>query len=244
MKIEDFISEIDTQRFGFRVAKINNFDFPILEILHFLKENNFKVVISKIDSANIPLLNEMEKNGFLIKDFQLTYKFILNEQVCDFSINSMISVREFTLNDLEKISDIAINSFVNYGHYSNNHIFDQKKVPQIYEDWVRRSCLDKNVADQVFIAELDNEVIGFLSLKLVASDGLNKCVFTLGAVDKRFRNKNVMKKLIYETIIWAKQNCNDWIETYVLASNYSVIKVFTDSNFFVSNSFITLHKNL
>lgn len=244
MRIEDFISEIDTQRFGFRVAKINNFDFPIIDILDFLKESDFKVVISKIDSANIRLINDLEKNGFLIKDFQLTYKLVLDQHNFESKTNLNIRVRDFAINDIETLSEIAIHSFVDYGHYANNPIFDIRKVPMIYSDWVKRGCLDKHVSDKVFVAEIDNKVVGFLSLKRNPNRNNKFCTFTIGAVDEYYRNQNVMKTLISHTIFWAKETQNDWIEVNVLATNLPVIKAFSDQKFMVSNSFITLHKNL
>jgi hypothetical protein len=232
MKIEDFISEIDSERFGFRVAKINNFTFPITDTLDFLKENDFKVVISKIDSANIHLINELEKNGFLIKDFQLTYKLVLDQHSFESKTNLNIKVRDFTKNDIDTLAQIAVHSFVDYGHYANNSIFDINKVPMIYGDWVKRGCLDTYVSDKVFVAEINNKVVGFLSLKV---SGNNKCVIDLAAVDIKHRNQNVMKALITHTIFWAKKTQNNWIETKVLATNLPVIKAFSDQKFIVSN---------
>jgi len=37
MKLENYLSILDTERFGFKVAKVNNFDHPANEIIKFLK---------------------------------------------------------------------------------------------------------------------------------------------------------------------------------------------------------------
>ena len=80
MDINQYESYIDTKRFGFKTAKINNAENLTLDTFNLLKKNDFKFIISRVPSENIELINFLEDNGFRIKDIQLTYKFDLEKQ--------------------------------------------------------------------------------------------------------------------------------------------------------------------
>ena len=72
MDINKFESIIDSNRFGYKTAKINNTELLTLSTLELLCKNNFEFVISRVPSENIQLINFLEDNGFRIKDIQLT----------------------------------------------------------------------------------------------------------------------------------------------------------------------------
>ena len=79
MEIEKYLSVIDTERFGFKIAKVNDFENQPKVILNFLKNNNVKLVLTKIPLENLALINELEQLNFQIKDIQATYKFDLTK---------------------------------------------------------------------------------------------------------------------------------------------------------------------
>ncbi len=242
MKIENYISELDTDRFGFKVAKIDFFDDNIVQLIEFLKENDVKLILCKIQFEKLELINNLEAIGFRIKDIQVTYKFELNKsRILDFKMPEGLAIRDFKDSDLSALLEIASNSFQNYGHYANDPNLDKSKCNQIYIDWINRSCFDRNVADKVFVAEYENVVAGFLSFKTNRIKNQSYAAGGIGAVASKFRNKNVFKALTLKGIIWGQEIGLDWEEHNVLIENYPVNRSFINFGFFPYKSFVTMH---
>ena len=117
MDIKEFHRALDSVRFGYNVAKINKFDYPVNDLINALKCNNYKLVLSKVNAHDIHLINQLEECGFLLKDIQLTYKYELAEPL-PLSLTDDIKIRDAQLSDKDELYQIAINSFADYGHYS------------------------------------------------------------------------------------------------------------------------------
>lgn len=242
MKIENYISIIDSNRFGYNVAKIDKFGSSPEEILSFLKCNNVRLVLCKVPLEELSLINKLESLNFTIKDIQVTYKYDLEKyENKNDKFSSDIIVRDFNKNDISILQEIASDSFKNYGHYANDKKLDINKCNQIYSDWIARSCEDKNVADKVFVAEYNNEIAGFLSFKIHNKDSNKYAAGGIGAVAKKFRNINTFKALSIEGLNWGKKTGLDWVEHNVLIDNYPVNRSFIKTGFYTYKSFVTMH---
>ena len=53
-----------------------------------------------------------------------------------------------------------------YGHCHADQRLDRAKCDEVYRDWALRSCLSRDVADQVLVAVLDGSIVGFGDLRL------------------------------------------------------------------------------
>jgi len=68
--------------------------------------------------------------------------------------------------DVAAVRRIAREAFRGYyGHYHADPRLDRTACDDLYADWAVRSCLQKNLADEVLIAEPAGEQLGFLTLK-------------------------------------------------------------------------------
>ncbi len=242
MKVDKFISYLDSQRFGFNVAKVNEFDTTPENLLGLLKENHVKLVISKINANNLELINKLESLGFQIKDIQATYKlelknFIINENLK----KNNITIRDAQIDDIDQLEEIAIESFRNYGHYYADKRLDPKKSNEIYSDWIQRSMKEDGVADKIILAEINNEIAGFLSFKLYNKGDYKYAAGGLGAVSRNFRNKKIFRLVSLAGLLWGKEIKLDWEEHNVLITNTPVIRAFSSLGFTISDSFVTMH---
>lgn len=241
--MNQYISELDTLRFGFTVAKINNFkdfnDTP-LDALHELKQQGVKLVISRVPTSDVSLINKMEDAGFRLKDVQITYNFNLNKS---FPSNHPVDCiyRSFTKNDLPDIVQIATESFKNYGHYSNNEKTKSIDSSLIYEDWARRSCLDKDVADHIIVAEVKGVVAGFLSLKIHTDNQISHVAGVMGAVNETHRKDGIFRGINIASLHWAKKESFERIENNVLITNFPVSKTYINLGFEIIRSETTFH---
>ncbi len=239
MDIREFHSALDSERFGYNVAKINTFDYPVVDLLNVLKLSNYKLVLSKVNANNISLINRLEEHGFLLKDIQLTYKYELIETL-SLSLTEDLTIRDARLADKEELHYIAINSFESYGHYFADEKLNSTQSKEIYGDWIIRSY-DKNVADNIIVAEINGEIAGFLSHK-IHHDRIRYAVGGIGAVASKYRNRDIFRAITISGINWAIENQCQWVEHNVLVTNSPVMRSFGKLGFKPANSFITFHK--
>lgn len=240
---DTYISELDTKRFGFKVAKVNEFLLSPSKIIDELKKSDVKLVISKLENNNIELANQLEDLGFRLKDIQQTHRFNLTHFDTDLLTiyNKEIDIVPFEPKHLEEIITLASKSFIGHGHYFANKRLDQKKCLEIYTDWAERSCLDKTVADKVFVALENKKVVGFLPFKILGSALNRYSISTLAAVDPEYRGKKIIKMLTVKGLEWGIENNLSWENHQILATNYSLIKALGDLGFRIHQNHLTFH---
>jgi hypothetical protein len=240
---KSYFSILDSERFGFKVAKINDYGTNPKKTLNDLRNSDYKLVISKINAEEICFINELENFGFRIMDTQVTYKYDLSKLNKNplYDQKSNVNIRICESKDIEAIVKIAEESFKNYGHYSADNNLDKVKCLEIYKDWAFKSCTDNNVADKVFVAEIGNEVVGFLSFKKFSVSGVNCAAGGLGAILKDFRGLDIFKKITVKGLEWGVEQKLAWEEHNVLINNYPVNSSFSKMGFTIWKSFYTLH---
>jgi hypothetical protein len=238
--MENLISELDTARFGFKVAKVNCWEAGVKNILQKLQEQQVKLVISKIDVDQIKLINSLEEHNFRIKDLQLSYSIELKKIERIFFSFYAVKIREVEEHDIPHIVNIARESF-SYGHYFENERLNQQTCAEIYADWAKRSCVDPLVANKVFVALVDDQFAGFLTAKIVNRNGEEYAVSELAAVSKKFRKSGAYQSLLKRSVLWSADMGLEYQINNVLASNIPVNRVHAKLGFYLTRSFFTLH---
>ncbi|KTD18950.1 GNAT family N-acetyltransferase [Legionella jordanis] len=240
--MHSLISGVDTKRFGFNVAKVQEWGASPQELMMQLKDAQVKLIISRLPSERVETINQLEDLGFQLKDSQLTYKFDLHRlNLSNLDLPSHLHVREASEADLPSIGVLAKLAFKDYGHYANNARLDKSKVDEIYEDWAVSSFSNKDYADKFFIISSGEDVAGFLTFKLCEQNGKKFTKGGIGAVSDRYRNQGIFKLLNKQGLLWAKELGLDWVEHNALTTNYSVGRVFTSLGFYNAASYVTLH---
>jgi len=238
--LNKYISALDTERFGFTVAKLPGTGENVDKILEDLRGVNTKLVIIRIDLADLALLNKLERSGFETKDVQLTYNFDLAKEIPAHK-PSGFTLRAFRPEDIPQITAIAETSFNNYGHYFADEKLDRKKCFDIYADWTQRSCVDKAIADEIIVAEQSGKLLGFLSLKIKEEGKGSYAAGVIGAIDPVWRKGGVFRAINIESLNWAKKLGLTRVENNVLAVNYPVNGTYISLNYKIIRSEITLH---
>lgn len=242
-----YFSKLDSDRFGFPIAKVNQFDRTPIEVINELRKEGFKLAISKISLQDFKLVNQLEDIGFRIKDTQLTHIFDVSKRNDSlknvFSSDAKITTyyQNVPVEMQTKIVRLAHEAFPGHGHYFANEKLDFNKCLEVYTDWAARSCVDKNAADVLYTVEFDNELAGFGTLKVFDSPTGKYSVGTLGAVAEKFRMKNVYKMLVVTSIFWAAENNIVREEYSALTTNYGVNRALESLGFKLSHHFATFH---
>jgi len=240
----NIISPLDTERFGFPIAKFNPDNASHLQNgIASLEGTGCKLLICKVPMEQLPLIHQMQDLGFRTMDVQSTYAFDLKQlgETHLSLLNKGVSVAPYQAYQQSAIADIARISFTNYGHYAASGKLDPKKCTDIYVDWALRSCVSTDVADVMLVAEIDGVVAGFLGMKIFESPKGRYASSSLGAVSDNFRGRDVFRILTVHNLIWGKEKGLEWEEHNVLCTNYPVNRSFAGLGFKITRSFTTMH---
>lgn len=240
----EIYSKIDSERFGIKVGKVTEQNFNnvgvVDNIINYF-DDNYDLILAKINVDNIKLINELEKYNFRIKDVQSTLYYKINNY-CDTRIGEKsFNIREFNSKDTDILVELGIQSFDNYGHYFSDERLDNKDCLAVYGDWVYNCCINKEVADKIFVAEENGEIIGFLSFKTKLLENKKYAAGVIGAVSLKHRNKGVFQDIVRRGLVWGQENDYQWEEHNVLINNFPVNKSFLNLGFKPNNTFTTLH---
>lgn len=241
-KKTNYISELDTWRFGFRIARTENLKGDPQKILDELQRQDVKLFIARVDSNDISTINILESMGFEYKDTQLKYRLPLTgKEKQNPDPEKKFWVRAATEKDVDKIVTISGEAFYNHGHYFADRRLDRNKCIEIYKDWARRCCLDKDYADIVFAAENENGIIGFLSYKILKDGDILFSRTGLGAMKQEYRGIGVYSEILKYGRNWGIDLKLDREEHFVLATNIPINNLFVKKGFKLFGGFITFH---
>jgi hypothetical protein len=239
--MDDAISELDSQRFGFKVAKLNAFEISPFDSILELKRQDVKLVISRVGTEDVTLINKMEEAGFRLKDVQVTYNFDLSRDIPEQAGNGIVTCRSHDASDQADLIRIAAESFQDYGHYSRSEKTRSVGSAAIYADWARRFCSDRNLADYIVVGEIGGIVGGFLSLKIHQAQRRRYAAGVMGAVGRDCRKGGVFRAINIASLHWAKGAGLERVENNVLVTNYAVNKTYASLGFHITRSEATLH---
>lgn len=235
-----FISKLDSERFGFTVAKISgNIENPEL-IVKKLEELSTRLIIARIDFSNIKLINQLERIGFKYKDAQVTFNFNLQNKIPQKTQNQF-SLVSFNDRHLPEMIEMTRKSFSNYGHYFADDRLDKQKCSEIYTDWIQRCCENKEIADEIIVAEKDNTAIGYLAIKKYNKENDAHIAGVIGAVSPEYRKLGVFQAINIESLHLAASQKVNRLENNVLVTNFPVMKSYTSLNYSIIRSEITMH---
>jgi hypothetical protein len=236
----NYISQLDSERFGFLIAKfskdIENPEFVVQE----LKKISTKLIIARVELSNIELINRLEKIGFKYKDAQVTFNFSLQNKLPPKNY-SHFSIVSFNEKHLKQMIEITRTSFNDYGHYFADDKLDKQKCGEIYTDWIQRCCSNKDIADEIIVAEKNDEVIGYLALKIFNFDGVKYFAGVIGAVAPEYRKFGVFQSINIESLYLAASKGAKRVENNVLITNIPVMKTYSNLLYSIIRSEITMH---
>jgi len=242
----DIYSKIDSDRFGIRVGKVTEeffFNKSIETAIQYFFQEKYDLIFARVDFKWIHFINELEKFGFTVKDAQSTLFYDLKDKTKENLPKkfSQFDIREFKSTDTETFVKLARESFEGYGHYFADDKLKYNDCLDTYGDWAYNTCVNPKVADKIFVAELNGEIIGYLSFKIYNHDGKKYAAGGMGAVNPKYRSLGVFRDVTIAGLEWGIDNNLDWEEHNVLASNFPVNKSFIKLGFKPEKFVVTLH---
>jgi len=244
LRLEDYISKLDTERFGFKIAK---FDFDdrknnVEEIILFLKEQQVPLIITKVNCENIRLINQLEKHGFRIMDFQLGYDYYdSKENSAGVKKKNLYPVSEIRPSDVDDLVNLAEDLFDKFGHYFADERLDRKKCLEIYKDWTRNVCTKKEYADVVYAAYDNEKPIGYFAFREKKVNDTPVATGVIGAVSSKYSGRGIFRSMLVKGVEWAAGRDIVLKDVKVHATNYAVNAAFTKEGFRIGTCCVTMH---
>jgi ribosomal protein S18 acetylase RimI-like enzyme len=149
-------------------------------------------------------------------------------------------MRAATNADAAAIRQVAIASFTDYfGHYHADPRLDNALCDAVYIDWAERSLSDTTLAQFQYVAEMDNEVVGFVTARMVSDiDG----EVVLSGVLPEARRQGIYQSFLEHGTHWCQEQGAQqvWFITQII--NVAVQTVYVRLNYRLHHSEYTLHK--
>ncbi len=232
-------SEVDSDRFGVRVARAHVEGNNLPQALEFCAAERISLLIARCPSTELRAAQEMEGLGFLLMDTLVYYSFdLVKRAIPDGS--SQAHVRKFVLEDKAQVENVAAAAFKGYyGHYHADPRLDRKKCDEGYVSWAVRSCTSKQVATEVLVAVHDNRIIGFATLRLNTPEEGEGVLF---GVAPEAQGSGIYRSFMVNGMQWCKEQQAKRMVVSTQVTNVAVQKVWCRVGFEPAHSYYTFHK--
>lgn len=234
------LSSLDEERFGIRTARAPHVTLKSLpSVLTFCLTNDVHLLIARCDASELRIAQAMEAEGFSLMDTLLYY-------ACDLTglditqDNTDITARPISAGEEGKVELVAAKCFRDYlGHYHADARLDRSKCDDVYVSWAVRSCVSREVADEVLVAERSGEIVGFGVVRLNSKEEGEGVLF---GVDPAVQRQGICRSLLIRSLQWCASRGTSRMVYSTQLANFNVQRVLTRVGFEPSHAYYTFHK--
>jgi GNAT superfamily N-acetyltransferase len=232
------LSAIDRERFGFVTARDPEFSVDTLPAtLRFCRENGVEMLIARCAANDLSAAQEMEDAGGRIMDTLVYWARALDRAFPQESAPS--SVRLLQAADVDAVRRVAMESFRGYfGHYHADPRLDRAKCDETYASWAERSCVDREVASTVLVAEHGGQIAGFLTL---LARGPEEQEIVLNGVDPALQRQGIYRALVLAAMHRARDEGAARLVVSTQLINLGVQKTWARLGFELARAYFTFH---
>ena len=232
-------SEIDSQRFGVRVARAQIGPENLSRVLDCCTAERIDLLIARCATSDLATAQNMETRGFSLMDTLLYYRFDLTKRAIPEDTGEF-PVRRLQPGDEEQVRMVATAAFKGYmGHYHADRRLDRRQCDEAYASWAERSCLPKTAADEVLVAEHNYKVVGFATLRLNSPQEVEGLLF---AVAPDWQGRGICRSFMIHSLQWCRSQGAQRMIISTQVGNVSMQKVWCRVGFEPSHSYYTFHK--
>jgi predicted acetyltransferase len=211
----------------------------VTRTLDFCKKNQVAFLIVRCPASTLPTVQAMEQQGFLLMDTLLYYVRRLAKPPIPEDPNQSL-VRTIQPGDEEEVREIAAQSFQGYyGHYHADPRLNDTKCDEAYVSWAVRSATSREVADEVLVAEIDDRLAGFATLRR-NNDQEGEGV--LYGVAPWAQGRGIYRSFMIQSMEWGKAQGFKRMFYSTQITNIAVQKVWVRVGAEMSHAYYTCHK--
>ncbi len=234
------LSDLDQMRFGARTAKANQITAKTLPaVIDFCHAHQVEFLIARALTTDLATAQALESAGFLLMDTLVVYARDLKKRPIP-PDDGQLLIRPIQAGEEADVKRVCEQSFGGYGgHYHADPKLDPEKCDQTYVDWATRSCVDREVAHEVLVADDDGAIVGFATLRLNHADEGEGVLF---GVAPAAQGRGVYRSFMIHAMEWVRRQgaTNMIVSTQI--TNVAVQKAWTRLGFEPNRSYYTFHK--
>ena len=232
-------SQIDSERFGVRVARVHVVPGNLSRVLAFCSAEQIDLLIARCATSELGNAQKMEAMGFLLMDTLVYYSFDLGKRAIPDDA-PRAHVRKFVPGDEAQVERVAAEAFQGYyGHYHADPRLERGKCDEGYVSWAVRSCSSKQIATEVLVAERDNRIVGFATLRLNTPEEGEGVLF---AVAPEAQGMGIYCSFMVDGMQWCKEQEVKRMVVSTQVTNVAAQKVWCRVGFEPARSYYTFHK--
>jgi GNAT superfamily N-acetyltransferase len=235
-----YLSQIDKERFGIQVARAPLVTLAILSsVIAFCRANKVSLLIARCLVDQLQTVQAMEREGFSLMDTLVYYvRNLLSTPIPKDA--GEIPVRPFLPGEEAKIEAVAADSFRGYfGHYHADSRLDPVKCDEAYVSWALRSCLSREAADEVLVADSSGRIVGFSTLRMNDSEEGEGVLF---CVAPSAQGRGIGRSIMIHGMEWCVSKAAKRMIISTQITNVAIQKVWIRLGFEPSHAYYTLHK--
>jgi GNAT superfamily N-acetyltransferase len=234
------LSPLDEDRFGVRTAKASSVTLSQLPaIIDFCQSNQVKFLIARCAAYELRTAQEMEKEGFSLMDTLVYFsRRLANANIPP--VSDTLTIRPVHQDEARQVSALTAKVFRGYnGHYHADQRLDLEKCDAVYESWAYRSCVSREVAHEVLVAEREGAIVGFVTLRKHSAEAGEVPLY---GVDPSIQGHGIGRGLIIGALRWCESQgiAKMFISTQI--TNLSSQKVWVRLGFEPTQAHYTFHK--
>ena len=235
-----YLSTLAEERFGIRTARAPQVTLDVLpSVMDYCRANGVVLLIARCLASELEAVQAMEREGFSLMDTLVYYARDLVRTPIP-PDTGKIPVRPVQPGEEDAVKIVATASFRGYfGHYHADDRLERAKCDEIYPDWAFRSCVSRDVAHEVLVAELDESIVGFATLRLNTPEEGEGVLFGIAPAAQR---RGIYRSFMIRGMEWclSKGAIRMAVSTQIV--NVAVQKVWTRVGFEPSYAYYTFHK--
>lgn len=233
------LSDIDTRRFGIVCARADDVATNELDAIDaFCRNNKVKFLTARCNINDIHVAQQLEARGYRLMDTLIYYRYDCTRKtpVPPLEQNFYV-IREHKPGEENAVRDMAAQIFHDYahGHYHTDPALDRNCANEVYPDWAYNSCLSREVADTVLVAESGNQLVGFLTFK-------TKGEIILNGVIPSFQKKGIYPDLLNHALNSMRQQGAACVLISTQLTNFPSQKACVKVGFEPAHAMYTFHK--
>jgi GNAT superfamily N-acetyltransferase len=234
------LSALDEERFGIRTAKaVIGDESGVREAIESARALGARMFIVRCRTNDVHTAQKLEKSGCELMDVLVYFSRDLQKHPIA-GEKPRVTIRTVRESDSSEVAAVARASFAGYfGHYHADPRLDRAKADEVYVSWAHRSCVDREVANEVLIAEHEDEIVGFATLRLnTPSEGEG----VLFAVLPSAQGRGIYRSFMLRGMEWCAEQGASTMVVSTQITNIAVQKVWTRLGFEPHKSYLTFHR--
>jgi GNAT superfamily N-acetyltransferase len=145
-----------------------------------------------------------------------------------------------TANDRCAVGQVAAQAFKGYfSHFHSDRRLRREDADAVYCEWAERSCVSRDVANAVILAEEDEQILGFGTIRESAPGSVDNALF---GVLPAAQGRGVFRSLISEATAWALAREYQLASYSTQIQNKTVLNAVLRSGFEYDRACYTFHR--